>query len=179
MGEQGIKVQTGHEEPMEARRAHRVRDLGWERRWRVGASGCKPGQRGSGQDAGTCFRGSCTGNSVCWVVARVSAPPQSHPPRCSPAPFHPHPAIPAMTGASWQPPRGPVSQSNRSPAAGRSSVCRLDLLPALAHLSSAGFPSPEQESSVGENFSGGLSENPLLFLFNRFSSLTYQGDSVC
>lgn len=140
MGVLGIKAQKSREEPTVARRAHRARDLGWERRWRVGAAGCKAGRRGrgrSGQGAGTCFRGSCTGSSGCWAAARVSAPPRSHPPRCSPAPFHPHPAIPAKTGASWQPPRGLVSPSNSSPAAGLSFVRRLDLLPTLAHLSSA------------------------------------------
>lgn len=172
MGGQGIKAQTGREEPTEARRAHRARDLGWERRWRVGASGCKAGRRGrgrSGQDAGTCFRGSCTDNSVCWVAARVSAPPQSHPPRCSPAPYHPHPATPAKTGASPQPPRGPVSPSNRSPAAGRSSVSRLDLLPVLAHLSSACFLSPGQESPFGEP---ALIRWALLLMFLNYFFLT-------
>lgn len=136
----GIKTQESRKEPTEARRAHRARDLGWERRWRVGAAGCKAGRRGcgrSGQGAGTCFRGSCTGSSGCWAAARVSALPRSHPLRCSPAPFHPHPAIPAKTGASLQPPCSPVFLSNRSPASGRSFVCRFDLLPVLAHLSSA------------------------------------------
>lgn len=138
----GIKTQKGREELTGAMRAHRARDSGGERRRQVRAAGCKDGPRDRGrsrQGAGTCFRGSCTGSSGCWATARVSAPPQSHPPRCSLAPFHPHPAIPAKTGASQQPPRGPVSRSNRSPAAGRSFVRRLDLLPVPAHLSSAGF----------------------------------------
>lgn len=89
----------------------------------------------------TCFRGSCRDSSGCWAAARVSAPPQSLPPRCSLAPFHPHLEIPARRGASRRrPPSGPVFPLNRSPAAVQSPEAGLVRLPALAHLRSAGFP---------------------------------------
>lgn len=119
----GTKVQDGGpEERREARRALRARNY-------IAGSGeeglcerpevrCGAGM--GGRDAGpgrghgdggccTCFRGSCRDSSGCWAAARVSAPPQSLPPRCSLAPFHPHPEIPARRGASRRrPPSGPV-----------------------------------------------------------------------
>lgn len=105
------------------------------------------------RDAGccTCFRGSCRDNSGCWVAARVSAPPRSLPPRCSLAPFHPHPEIPARRGASRRrlqrrPPSGPVFPPNRSPAAVQSFQAGLVRLQGFVHLRSAGFP----ESQAGK-----------------------------
>lgn len=154
LGGPSTNVQDGGREARrEARRAHRAGDLGWEgRRRRLGAARL-PGRDGiRGWDAGprrgatgaagrcTCFRGSCRDSSGCWAAARVSAPRRRHPPRCSLAPFHPHPAIPAKRGASRQPRSGPVSPPKRSPAAVQYSVAGLLRHPALSHLRSAGFP---------------------------------------
>lgn len=176
MGGPGTKVQDGGPEvPRKARRALRARDLGWEGRrrrlraarlrdlgWAAGPGGGAErwGQGGATRAVGrcTCFRGSCRDSSSCWAAARVSAPPRSHPPRCSLAPFHPHPAIPARKGASRRPLNGPVSPPNRSPAAVQSSVARLLRLPALAYLRSAGFPGSQPRKL----------DRPLIFL----SSLT-------
>lgn len=127
--------------------------------WEPPSCGTRSGRRGRGgatRAAGrcTCFRGSCRDSSGCWAAGRVSAPRRSRPLRCSLAPFHPRPAIPAGRGASRRPLSGPASPPNRSPGAVQSSVAGLVRLPALAHLRSAGFPDSQSRKL----------ECPLIFL---------------
>lgn len=117
----------------------------------AGPGGERLGRGGATEAAGrcTCFRGSCRDSSGCWAAVPASAPQRSHPPRCSLAPFHPHPAIPATRGASRRPQSGPVSPPNRSPAAVQFSVAGLGRVPALAHLRSAVFPCSQAGKLVG------------------------------
>lgn len=148
-------------------------------------AGCEaaPGRGHGTAGRCTCFRGSCRDSSGCWAAARISAPRRSHPPRCSLAPFHPRPAIPARRGASRRPPSGPVSPPNRSPAAVQSSAAGLVRLPALVHLRSAGFPGLSGEDAGPEGLPpagpSGRTQLPLRknvhqFYFNSLFTFVYR-----